>query len=94
MNADEKLEVMKEHHKIKAITLFQKAEADFRGYLKKALECKEINFKKYDWKKDKLATIIAAVITRKISSDFLKRIKSRRDELLYNTLINHIYRGK
>jgi hypothetical protein len=92
MDKTEKLEITKEHHKIKTITLFQKLEPQVRLYVLRLLKSQDINYKKYNWDEDKLGKILLAVILQKLTSEILLNMKSKKDMKLFNQLLLHLYK--
>jgi len=92
MDAKEKSEIIKETHRIKAITLFQKLEPEARKYVRKLIESNQINYYAYNCRKDELAKILLAAIIQKITSEILLQLKNKRDMALFNQLLNFLYR--
>ena len=94
MDAEEKLELIKETHRIKAITLFQKLEPEARRLLKKLIESDQINYYSYNCSQDDLAKMLLAVIIQKLADTTAIRAGARENKKLFSKLLSFLYRAQ
>lgn len=92
MDVNEKLELIKEHHKLKTLALFQKLEQEARQQLRKLIASNEINYYAYDCKKYELAKILLAVIMQKMADTTAIRAGAKENKKLFNKLLSFLYR--